>query len=219
MIVFLPISREGAEEHLVSYSGHPGGDSVTCKGFPNTGKNLPKPSTFRHMRGQSCGQAYRGRITAFYLVTLDAWPVSQVLGGSHEDFSPRITATVLGFKPYSWGKYLICSPVDLLLLKTTQHSDLQFHRKLKAILHRRSYSPNPMPRGVQKQTWLFWIVVYDWVVLPACRGRVLGVLYVQHGGKQSLIVKSGPAQHASRALVEDHSSSPAADSSGILFWS
>ena len=68
--------------------GYPGGDSVTCKGFPNTSKNSPKPSTFRHMRGQSCGQACRGRMTAFYLVTPDAWPVSQVLGGSH-DFSPR----------------------------------------------------------------------------------------------------------------------------------
>ena len=110
--------------------GYPGGDSVTCKGFPNTGKNSPKPSTFRHMWGQSCGQACRGRMTAFYLVTPDAWPVSQVLGGSH-NFSPRTAAVLLGFKPCSWGKYSICSRVDLLLLKTTQHTDLQFHRKPK----------------------------------------------------------------------------------------
>lgn len=40
MEVFLPVSKEGVEEHLWLYSGSPRGNSVTGKEFRDTGENL-----------------------------------------------------------------------------------------------------------------------------------------------------------------------------------
>ena len=48
----------------------------------------------------------------------------------------------------------------------------------------------------------------------AFSGQILGMLNVLQGAKQSLVVKSYPAQNANRALVEKHSSNLA----GRLFW-
>lgn len=62
MVLCIPVSKEGAEEHLLSQS--PAGDSVQREGLPDTGESSPDPSTFRHTGSQVRGQAHRGQVAA-----------------------------------------------------------------------------------------------------------------------------------------------------------